>query len=317
MGISLIISTYNKKDELYLCLLSVKRQTRIPDEVVIADDGSTKDTAEMISKMNVNFPCPIKYVWQEDRGFRKSLILNKVFACCEGDYIIQIDGDIIMNRSFIKDHESVAHKGYFFSGSRGKISSERTKVMLQTQKCNINFFSKGLTRRINTLRLPFLSFLFYRLQGLRGCNMAFWKKDILQINGYDESIIGFGYEDNDLSTRLVRANVKRRFLKFKAIEYHLFHNHDDNITGDADQFRAIPKEQRKWCNSGKEGNKSIHVIKKYESTVFSHNKINSQPIFAIVNLWAMTFRDRTQKSQYFRLFVKNQINEKQFASQTW
>lgn len=48
MKISLIISTYNRPEALRLSLMSAKVQTRIPDEVIIADDGSKENTSELI-----------------------------------------------------------------------------------------------------------------------------------------------------------------------------------------------------------------------------------------------------------------------------
>jgi predicted glycosyltransferase involved in capsule biosynthesis len=53
--------------------------------------------------------------------------------------------------------------------------------------------------------------------------MAFWKEDVYAVNGYDERIIGYGFEDIDLPARLRRLGIKKRLVKFKAIEYHLEH----------------------------------------------------------------------------------------------
>lgn len=58
MKVSLVISTYNWKDALCLCLLSVTRQTVIPTEVIIADDGSRSDTKLLIEEFKNHFPCP-------------------------------------------------------------------------------------------------------------------------------------------------------------------------------------------------------------------------------------------------------------------
>lgn len=56
MKISLIISTYNRPEALRLSLMSTKVQTRIPDEVIIADDGSKENTRELIKKLRQRFP---------------------------------------------------------------------------------------------------------------------------------------------------------------------------------------------------------------------------------------------------------------------
>ena len=48
---SLIISTYNRSDALELCVKSVLRQSLLPDEIIIADDGSKEDTGELIHQL--------------------------------------------------------------------------------------------------------------------------------------------------------------------------------------------------------------------------------------------------------------------------
>ena len=70
MKISLIISTYNRPEALRLSLMSVKVQIRIPDEVIIADDGSKESTRKLIKDFATKFPCPLLHAWQEDKGFR-------------------------------------------------------------------------------------------------------------------------------------------------------------------------------------------------------------------------------------------------------
>ena len=71
MFVSVLISTYNWKDALALCVRSVFRQTVKPAEIVIADDGSRDDTREMIEELRQETDIPIVHVWHEDRGFRK------------------------------------------------------------------------------------------------------------------------------------------------------------------------------------------------------------------------------------------------------
>ncbi|MCH5599698.1 galactosyltransferase-related protein [Niabella ginsengisoli] len=45
----------------------------------------------------------------------------------------------------------------------------------------------------------------------------------MKVNGYDESFVGWGLEDNDIAIRLLNAGIKKRFLKFGGICYHLNH----------------------------------------------------------------------------------------------
>ena len=70
LTVSLVISTYNRPDALEACLESVRRQSVLPIEVIIADDGSTEETRQTIERLAGGFPVPILHVWQEDDGFR-------------------------------------------------------------------------------------------------------------------------------------------------------------------------------------------------------------------------------------------------------
>ena len=77
---SLIISTYNRSDALELCVKSVLRQSLLPDEIIIADDGSKEDTGELIHQLAASSEVPIIHVWHEDLGFRLASISNKCYC---------------------------------------------------------------------------------------------------------------------------------------------------------------------------------------------------------------------------------------------
>lgn len=223
--VAVVVSTYNSPDFLRLCLSSLCRQTRMPDQVIIADDGSTEETADTIARFRELLS--LTHVWQEDKGFRKAMAMNKAFAACSCEYIIQIDGDIIAGRHFVEDHIKEARHGYYLNGSRAKFDEKTTEELKSVEKVYPHFYSKGLKRRANAMRIPFLTPLFYdyaRDRKDRGCNMSFWRKDIYAVNGYDNGMVGYGTEDIDLPARLRRMGVRKRFVKFKAIEFHLFHN---------------------------------------------------------------------------------------------
>lgn len=222
MKTSLIISTYNSPRYLELNLRSLLRQTQMPDEIVIADDGSTEETQQLIDFFRSKLP-PIKHVWHEDKGFRKALIMNKGFAACEGDYIIHIDGDLILEKHFIEDHLYFARPGYFVAGSRALLKESAAKDVLDKGDIDISIFKKGLQHRLNLLRCRLLAPIFFLETHSRGCNMAFWLKDILNINGYDERMMGVGLEDTDLDERLIRSGIKRQHLKMCAICTHIWH----------------------------------------------------------------------------------------------
>lgn len=229
-GISLIVSTYNWPQALDLCLKSIKNQTLFPDEVIIADDGSTWETRALIEKYQTVFPVPLIHVWQEDDGFQLSRIRNKAIARATADYIIQIDGDLILEQHFIHDHVNFIKPDSFVSGTRIQMSRRLSSRLISNQSIDVTLTSKGLTNFSNGLRISILShFLADKYKAgdpayVRGCNMAFWKSDLIKVNGYNESISGWGREDSELAVRLANSGSKKRILKFGAVAFHIYHN---------------------------------------------------------------------------------------------
>ncbi|MFC6998238.1 glycosyltransferase family 2 protein [Rufibacter roseus] len=227
---SLIISTYNWPNALEVCLKSVLNQERLPDEVIVADDGSKTETLQLIEKYKKDFPVPLKHVWHEDNGFRLSTIRNKAILVAEFEYIIQIDGDLILHPSFIKDHLRLATPQRFVSGSRLLLPPAYSEKILgqRTIPPYLDLLMNG-SSRLNAIRVPTLTKLLaphYKKRNkfyVKGCNMAFWRKDLLEVNGYNENITGWGKEDSELAVRLINNGVKRLFIKFGGICYHLYH----------------------------------------------------------------------------------------------
>ena len=232
ISVALIISTYNWPQALKQTLNSAVNQTIQPNEILIADDGSDERTANLIQQFKTNHPkLNIKHVWHEDNGFRLAAIRNKAISMAQSDYIIQIDGDIILDQYFIADHLSIKAVGYFVTGSRLLLGKKITAVLLASEKVNFAALRWQGKNFFNTLRIPFFMRLLqnhYKTKGkhldyVKGCNMAFWKSDLYLVNGYDESFIGWGREDSDICIRLIHAGVQKKFIKFCAVQYHLHH----------------------------------------------------------------------------------------------
>lgn len=228
-NVSLIVATYNWPKALKLCLASIADQSVLPDEVIIADDGSAAETRELIESMRPLIPVPVIHIWQEDEGFRLTKIRNKAIAKASCEYIIQIDGDLVLHRHFVRDHIEVCAPGRFVTGSRAMVSQSLSEQLLNSGKRLLNPLRSGVGNRLNALRIKVLRNMLAsryhtdNLKKLRGCNMAFWKKDLVAVNGYNEAFEGWGKEDNEIACRLSNANITKRALKFGGIAYHLHH----------------------------------------------------------------------------------------------
>lgn len=234
--VSLMVSTYNWKEALALVLSSVARQSRLPDEVVVTDDGSRQDTAELLRGMAKSFPVPLRHVWQPDEGFRLARSRNRGIAAARGDYLIQVDGDMILHRHFVADHLRLARPGRFLQGTRIRTTEAETARLLAGGqprfgwRVDAYFRIEGdrstyhFGRRHHTLRLPWLARLKARATGHpMGCNVSFWRDDLLRVNGYDERMHGYGSEDLEIDIRLRNAGLRRSQIKFAALALHLEH----------------------------------------------------------------------------------------------
>lgn len=256
---TLIVSTYNRPDALSACLDSVRRQTLLPDEVVIGDDGSGEQTRQTIDAIRKDFPVPIVHIWHEDDGFRLAQMRNKSVASAKGDYIIEIDGDVVMHPRFIQDHMRLAKKGHYAKGGRVNLGKELSEEICRSGiSRRLYAWSKGIEgKRENGVRLKALSLYLaprYRRQAspALGCNMSFWKEDFVAVNGYDEGYVGWGCEDHDFARRLQRSGVKKRYLKFAGIVYHLWHEdkYNYNVENNRKREREQNDKQVVRCETG-------------------------------------------------------------------
>lgn len=224
---SLVTPTYNWPEALELLLLSILKQTVLPDEVIIADDGSKEETTHLIQEFQKIFPVPLIHVWHEDVKNRKPRIMNKAIAQAKYEYIIEIDGDIIMHKNFVEDHLRFAEKGHYLFGSRVNIQKEILSEIFTKKTTAFHFFSKGIKKRGRTIHLP-LFMIFAksedkRSRKLRGCNMSFWREDFIKVNGFNEDLVGWGIDDSEMIQRLHNLGIKGKRLKHAGIAYHIYH----------------------------------------------------------------------------------------------
>lgn len=237
LKISLLITTYNRPDALEAVLTSISEQFVLPDQIIIADDGSDDRTRLLIEKYQNIRNVPLLHAWQEDLGFRVAEIRNRALAMVIHDYVIMIDGDIILERNFIRDHISHAQSGFFLQGARNLLTPEKTAEILKTPAVypHFSYAEKGveqrLEKRLLSFRAPWLTRILKRpslhdMSAIRTCNMSFFYADLLAINGFNNEFVGWGREDSDLVARLFNYGVQRYNIKFSAIGYHLYHKEE-------------------------------------------------------------------------------------------
>ena len=253
---TLIVTTYNWPAALDLTLRSVARQSVAPVEVIVADDGSGPETQEVVARWQERLKTPLLHLWQADRGFRLARSRNRAIAAARGEYLIVVDGDMVLHRHFMADHVRAARRGCFIQGVRLLTGPTAAGRMLQHGILDLGFFAADINRRRHTLRSLLLSRLVFRertgQRAIRGCNQAYWKSDLIRVNGFNEAFEGWGREDNEIAARLYNAGIQRRNLKFQALAIHLHHQLRHAAIGERNDaiLRSTIEEGKAWCALG-------------------------------------------------------------------
>lgn len=240
MKISVIIPTYNRVDALDIVLQSLETQTQNNFEIIIADDGSKKNTAEFIDAFKKKSIHSIKHVWQEDTGFRLARIRNLAIKEAIGDYLIFLDGDCAVQPDFIEKHEKLSEPYFMVTGSRILLEQKITTELCQSRKWSFEKFKTQSLKlfteqQINKflplfIKLPdhrFRKYSKFVWKRIKGCNMACWKADAIAIDGFDEALVGWGHEDADFVFRLYSHGIQRKSGSWATEVLHLWHKMAD------------------------------------------------------------------------------------------
>ena len=231
MRAALVVTTYKRPDALRRVLASVGNQTRRPDQLIVADDGSEHDDqASAISSLR-GIPGS-HYLWQRDDGFRAARLRNLALYHAETEYVVYIDGDMELHPRFMEDHLRFAREGCFVQGTRARLPEGYTGRLLARPSEEVRTRHISMSRRKYAVRAPAIARMLARPlrdpTRIHGCSQGFWAEDLRAVNGWDECHHGYGGEDWDLCTRLCMDGRRQVRMRFAGIAYHLWHPEHQN-----------------------------------------------------------------------------------------
>jgi glycosyltransferase involved in cell wall biosynthesis len=260
----LVVTAHERPDALERVLAAVAAQSRPPDELIVAEDGTAAAVAQVVERHAARVAFPVHHVRQAHEGFRAGRIRNAAIARTDCEYVVLIDGDMVTHPDFLADHLVLARRGYYSQGVRILLDAGATRRLLEPEGRLPRLLSPGLglARRGYALRaLPVarvLSRVANAVVAVKACNQGFWRDDLVAVNGFDEAMTGWGSEDKELCVRLENAGVRRQTLLGAAVAWHLAHPPASRVRAAANRARwqETVRSRRTRCDAGLDGHRA-------------------------------------------------------------
>lgn len=255
MNLTLIVCVYKDKEALAAIFNSLRFQSMKEFEVIVAQDAATNDFDELIENYQRHFS--IQLVQQEDNGFRKNRILNKAIQLSQTDQLVFIDGDCVLHSSFLEAYNKSIKPGRMCMGRRVMTDPKNSQKMRQGKLVTPGFWGmlfRGTSYLEEGLYMPWYNRKWVSEPHLLGCNMGWFKADLVAMNGFDEDYIHPGYgEDCDVEMRGLKMGLSKYPMRFYAIQYHLHHGRperEEAIVFSKEKFDKKKLDESYRCSNG-------------------------------------------------------------------
>ncbi len=243
MKVSLIIAVYKDMEALSLILDSCQQQNYDNFEIIVAEDGESKEMQRYVAMAQDKYTFQIIHSTQEDKGVQKSKSQNNAIKVSHGEYLIFIDGDCILYSNFIENHVALAEEKNIVTGRRVNLGPKFSKL-LRDKSITSMWLEQYFVRKYYNIKRDaqlerhseegfqikphgFLHKILKKRKKrfpILGCNMSMYKEKMLDINGFDEGLRNASVaSDTDLEWRFEGIGCTIVPARFMANEFHLYH----------------------------------------------------------------------------------------------
>jgi cellulose synthase/poly-beta-1,6-N-acetylglucosamine synthase-like glycosyltransferase len=252
---TLIISVYKDVEALEAVLKTVVNQREKDVEVLISQDGDSDCFNNLLARYTSMLS--IRHLQQPDEGFLKNKMLNRAVLAAKSDKIVFIDGDCILHPRFMDQYIRYIKPNRICMGRRIDLDPVTTAAIKQGKQTNptiLGMIKHKTTRVEERLFLPWKGQKTGSTPKCLGCNMGWYKTDLLRLNGFDEAYTypGFG-EDTDIEWRGKKAGMEVFSMRYKAIQYHLDHprpDREDEVSKSQQLFESRKDRTDFRCQDG-------------------------------------------------------------------
>jgi GT2 family glycosyltransferase len=210
MKISVLIATCNRAALLRTCLRSLLANSRLPDEVVVADQSDGAETETLVRELAAGTG-RLRYLRLERRG--KSRALNEALRASEGDLLALTDDDVEVDEHWLETIEALSTRHPQAVAFCGRVLPEPGSDPAGYYNLVLSTEPRWITRATNPLT-----------PGFCGANIAVRRSTLLQVGGYNAHFGPGGLfrnnDDGELAYRLTRHGGRLLF----APELFVYHS---------------------------------------------------------------------------------------------
>ena len=235
-----VVTTYRSPAALRLCLhalaADVARSGKAV-ELIVGDDGDPEHLSRGPTAEAAGWGAftAVRRFSQRHDGYGKCRLGNKAAAAAQADLLLYLDGDCLVSPGTIATHLSLSRPRRYVAGSAlrlGRLASAALDVKA------VRAFRHASPLWISTQALageveskahyPLLRGLGRMLRrtgsgGFNGGCSSVPKALLQEVNGWDESLPGYGFDDTDLGHRLQNAGAEPVAARHEALVVHLWH----------------------------------------------------------------------------------------------
>jgi glycosyltransferase involved in cell wall biosynthesis len=242
--VTVVVATYEWPEALDVVLRALSEQRDRPVEVIVADDGSGGDTAEVVARWAGELNT--RHVWQPQDGFRKARLLNRAVLASSGDYLIFLDGDCVPRTGWVSSIRRAALPGWFVASKRLHLSEGFSRRVLEGARPVWRWSSfdwvvrapralvtsppmqsnrPGVLLPVRDRDRPWRSGAGNFQPPYMGYGYTFgvWRSDLEGVNGFDMRLCGWDGEDVDIAQRLLAVGLRCGWPGPDASVLHLWH----------------------------------------------------------------------------------------------
>jgi glycosyltransferase involved in cell wall biosynthesis len=236
MKVSVVIPSYNARQQLRLLLLSLAHsQLDPPDslEVVVVDDGSTDGTREMVGSYPAGLDLSYVFIPRSAASGR-SAARNAGVAVANGDLVVLADADQVAPPSFVAEHVRY-HRNFpdlVVVGLREDLGEGTIDEEMLAREFTFAALPEVIGRDDREQVFDEFSENYNNLatcwHHMFSCNASVRREHLLAVGGFDEGFRGWGLEDSELGYRLRQRGLAFAFNPAAVI----YHQRGRGVTGD-------------------------------------------------------------------------------------